>query len=194
MKKFQKLTASIRRLPAILFHPREYFSQDHFSWLDGTVAICLLFFVTFLQKLVWIESPNSFSPVGLAAQQVALNTLLAALGFFGLYYTIMILFKKHLGILDLASAVLSASLPLAAVTLISVISWWIGLQVGILKIMTQWIWIQNILSALGLALSWPGWMGYCLLRYSLKLNRTWSIILPVLFVFLLLLGWLLPLS
>jgi hypothetical protein len=192
MKGSALFIRSIKRLPQVLLHPAHYFAEENDIWLDGAIAIALLFLVTLLQKLAWQEVPGEAAPFGTAASQSALNTVMVWTGFFGIYYLFMIVFKKRTYLPDLLGAAGSASMPLIITTIISVISWWIGSSIGISVIMPAWIWAQNVLGWIGLALSWPGWMGYFVLRYKLQLPGKWPLILPALVLAIFFAGWLIP--
>lgn len=190
MKAIQKIGVSIKHLPQIILQPAKFYTQNQGIWLDGILVIGLLFIVTVLQKLVWLEVPGESPSLGAAVQQSAMNTLMAWTGFFGIYYLFMLVFKKRVDLADLLGAAGTASLPLVLTTLISVISWWIGNAAGLTNIMGFWLWAQNILGWLGLVLSWPGWMGYYVLRYKLLLPGKWPIILPVILLVIFFAGWL----
>jgi hypothetical protein len=192
MKPLQKLTTPFKRLAGMLKHPLQYFSQDPVPFIDGALTIIMLFIVTVLQKLAWQESPIQTVTFGAAVKTAALNTLMAWTGFFAIYYFIAILFKKKSNLPDLLSAAGSASLPLVITTLISTLSWWIGTAIGIAGIIPTWVMCQNIFGWIGLALSWPGGMGYCILRGKIGLSARWSWILVLLMLAIFFAAWFVP--
>jgi hypothetical protein len=190
MKAIQKIGVSIKRLPQIILQPAKFYSQNQGIWLDGILVVILLFIATVLQKLAWLEIPGEPLSQGAAAQLSAMNTIMAWTGFFGIYYLFMLVFKRRVDPADLLGAAGTAALPLVLTTLISVVSWWVGNAVGISSIMNFWLLAQNVLGWLGLALSWPGWMGYYVLRYKLLLPGKWPVILPIILLVIFFAGWL----
>lgn len=192
MKIFRDILESCKRLPGILSHPLRYFSREPLPLIDGLITVILLFVVTFLQKLVWQESPVPVGTPSAAVTTAALNTLMAWTGFFAIYYFIAILFKKKSNLPDLLAAAGCAGLPLVLTTLVSALSWWIGTAVGITGIMPAWVICQNIFGWIGLALSWPGGMGYCILRGKIGLSNRWSWILVMLMLAIFFAAWLVP--
>lgn len=189
-----KITNSIaqltKRLGRILGKPAQYFSQEPVLFADGLTTAILLFIVTFLQKLAWTETPADSVSIGSALGTSALNTLMAWTGFFAIYYLFATVFKKKVVLVDLLAAAGSAGLPLVLTTLLSCVGWWIGPNFGIADFMGTWTLCQTILGWIGLALSWPGLMGYHILRSKLRLPGVWALLLTLLMLVVFVAGWL----
>jgi hypothetical protein len=192
MKWTHQLGASLKRLPKIIFSPKTYFSMAEPVWLDGFVVIFLLFLLTWIQKLVWVETSGIPLSLGAAAKEAALNTLLAWSMFCAVFAVIVVVFKKGTTLLIFLGALGSAGLPLVVTTLVSILSWLVGASMGIAVNAAPWLLAQNILGWLGIALSWPGWMGYHLLKHKFNLSTLWSIVLPGLMLIVLILAWVIP--
>jgi hypothetical protein len=190
MKPMQKLVRSLKRIPAVILSPARYFSEEKETWLDGILAVVLLFIATTLQKLAWRQVPGQSLTFGQAAQAAALNTLMAWTGFFAIYYLVMVISKKKTDLPELLGAAGVAGLPVALLTFISALSWWVGGFFGLDAIMPAWIMAQNVLAWIGLALGWPGWMAYYVFRYRLELPGKWPVFLPILLLAGLMAAWL----
>jgi hypothetical protein len=190
MKPMQKLVRSLKRIPAVMLTPARYFAGEKETWLDGILVVVLLFIATTLQKLAWQQVPGQTLTLGQAAQAAALNTLMAWTGFFAIYYLVMVITKKKTDLPELLGAAGVAGLPVALLTCLSALSWWVGGFFGVGGIMPAWIVAQNVLAWIGLALGWPGWMAYYVFRYRLELPGKWPVFLPVLLLAGLMAAWL----
>jgi hypothetical protein len=190
MKTLHSIAQLTKRLGRILGKPDQYFSQEPVLFADGLTTIILLFLVTFLQKLVWADTTTGNSSIVSALGLSALNTLMAWTGFFAIYYLFATIFKKKVLLADLLAASGSAGLPLVLTTLLSCVSWWIGPHFGIADIIGTWTLSQTILGWIGLALSWPGLMGFFILRSKLRLPGIWPLLLTLLMLAVFIGGWL----
>jgi hypothetical protein len=170
---------SLKRLASLFTHPREYFAGQDISILDGFIVIILLFLATFFQKLVWV-GPGSpaVSPLP-ALGQAAINSFMVWSLYCIFFFAVAGIFRKSTNIVKLSGMVGAAGLPLVISTLLSGLSWWVVSLANLTPNIAQWLFIQNGLSWLGLVLSWPGLLGFFLLRDGLKLPKGWSIALIV---------------
>jgi len=186
----QKLLRSLKRIPTVMLTPARYFSEEKETWLDGILVVVLLFIATTLQKLAWRGVPGQALTLVQAAQAAALNTLMAWTGFFAVYYLVMVAAKKKADLSELLGAAGVAGLPVALLTLISALSWWIGNYFGLDAIMPAWIAAQNVLAWIGLTLGLPGWMAFYVFRFRLGLPGKWPVFLPILLLAGLMAAWL----
>ena len=191
MNAIQKLTRSVKRLSKVILQPGKYFTEEKEIWLDGIIAVLLLFIATLLQKLSWREIPGEAPAFGQAVQSAGLNTLMAWTGFFAIYYFVMVIAKKKTDLPELLGAAGVAGLPVVILTFLSAISWWGYAQIGLDGGMQNWVVLQNIIAWIGLGLGWPGWMAYFIFRHKLSLPGRWPIILPIILLAGLCAAWLL---
>jgi hypothetical protein len=182
----------IKRIARSLVHPADYFKDMNVTIWDGVAVICLLFLVSFFQKLVWVETGSQGLSVSEALKQAALNSLLVWCLFCVFYFAIAGIFRRNVNLPRLSGWVGAAGLPVVLATLVSALSWLIAGAFHLVPDST-WMIYQNGLSWLGLLLSWPGLLGYSLLENSLNLRRIWAILLPLAVFLLLILGRVLPL-
>jgi hypothetical protein len=186
----KKLVHSLKRIPQAILHPVQYFSEEGDLWLDGMLVSVALALVTAFSKLTWARLAGQPVTLGDAFVSSALNTAMAWTGFFAVYYVVMLVFRKQTNLADLFGAAGSAGLPLVLTTLLSGILWLIGSFVTAPFASNNWVWIQDVLSWLGVVLSWPGLMAFFVFRCRLELKLKWSILLPLLFVAGLMASWL----
>jgi len=189
----EKFFSSLKRIPDVILHPAKYFLDEAGLWLDGLLVTVVLVIVTALSKLSWGQLIGLPVSVGDAFSSSALNSLMAWTGFFAIYYIIMLIFRKSANLVDLFGAAGSAGFPLLLITLIAALLWWLGAILSIPLSTPVWAFIQNLLSWVGVALSWPGWMAYFIFKYKLGLKMIWSILLPVILLAGLTASWLLSL-
>lgn len=189
---FGQLTSSIKRFPQILFHPATYFPSAQYPLLDSVVVISLLFLVTLFQKLLWIDPSKTNVTFGWVIEQAAVNSLFVWSVFTSIFYAILAIFKKTTALTEIFGRAGSVGLPLAISTFLSVISLLFVRIIHLPLNMPVWLTAQNILSWLGLAMSWPGLFGYFLLYHGYKLKRTWAALIPGLLFILFITGWILP--
>jgi hypothetical protein len=173
------LKASLRRLRGSLFHPGSYFADPEVTIWDGVIVVFVLFLVSFWQKLVWVDP--GFAPINLwaALEKAAVNSLLIWCLFCVFFFAISGFFHRGINLARLSGMVGAAGLPVVLTTLLSALSWTVASILG--RDTGTWLWLmlQNMLSYLGLALSWPGLFGFFLFQYGLKLSRMWAIALSV---------------
>ncbi len=179
LRNFSRSTIeSYKRLPGILTNPRAYFSHNSMFLLDGVWVILLLFIATLAQKLLWIEPGKERLSVGWAVEQAFVNCLLVWSIFFTLIYAALIVMKRPVNLAVLAGQVGAAGLPLVIATLFSDLLWLLVLPLPVLSGSSAWVILHQILSWLGLILSWPGLFGYFLLYHGYNSKRLWAILLP----------------
>jgi hypothetical protein len=185
---------SLKRLRSIFRNPGSYFADPEVSMLDGAVVILALFLVTFLQKLVWADpSTQAIAPLE-ALKEAAINSLMVWSLFSVFFFALGRIFKKYPNLMKICGMVGAAGVPVVITTFISALSWLAGSFIDLDPILPQWLFLQNGLTWLGLALSWPGLFGYHLLYDGLKISRVWSILLTVTAFAIIVAGKLLPLG
>lgn len=189
----EKFFRSSKRIPNVILHPVKYFTDENGLWLDGILVTFALAVVTALAKLSWSQLIGQPVAVGEAFSSSALNTAMAWTGFFAVYYFIMHIFRRTTNLVDLLGAAGSAGFPLLLTTLLSALLWWLASLTSAPVSIGTWSLIQNLLSWLGVALSWPGLMAYFIFRYRLGLKTIWSIILPVVLMAGLIASWIVSL-
>jgi hypothetical protein len=183
---------SFKRLGSIFRNPGGYFADPEVSILDGAIVILALFLVTFLQKLVWADpSAQAIAPLE-ALKQAAINSLMVWSLFSVFFFALGRIFRKGPNLMKICGLVGAAGIPVVMTTLLSGLSWLAASFINLRPILAQWLFVQNGLSWLGLALSWTGLFGYYLLYDGLKVSRVWSILLTVSAFAILVVGKLLP--
>lgn len=175
---FQQLANSFRRLLVLFKQPKRYFNELTPSMLDGGLVIFALFVFSLIQKLFWYEPGVARLSMGWAIEQALVNSLLVWSIFFTLYYLALTLLRMPVNIAWLVGQVGAAGLPVVLATLLSDLLWLAALLIPQLGAWSFWLPLHNILAWMGLLFSWPGWMGYLLMREGYKTKQLWAWLVP----------------
>jgi hypothetical protein len=168
---------SYKRILSLLHNPQQFFANKDVQFLDGVLVMAGLLLVTFFQKMVWVE-PDSQAVMPLEAlKQAGINSLMIWSLYCVFFFAIAGIFRRRANLPQLSGWVGAAGFPLVLTTLISALSWLGASFFDISGISSQWLFLENALSWVGLAFSWPGLFGFYVLHESLQLPKIWAMLL-----------------
>ena len=168
---------SYKRILSLLHNPQQFFANKDVQFLDGVLVMAGLLLVTFFQKMVWVE-PGSQAVMPLEAlKQAGINSLMIWSLYCVFFFAIAGIFRRRANLPQLSGWVGAAGFPLVLTTLISALSWLGASFFDISGISSQWLFLENALSWVGLAFSWPGLFGFYVLHESLQLPKIWAMLL-----------------